>query len=347
MLALVEDFASVDGFAQPRERATVDHGAHERRQVGRVALVDLAHHRDRPVAHLGPERVGDVRARGRRALLSLVLEGAAHERRRDGLRVGGGVHDDEVLAARLTDEPRIGAIAVDALADLAEERAEDRARAGEVHAGELGVIEADLGDRAGVARDEIDHAVRQPGLAQDLEDQPVGEDRGLRRLPDDGVAHQRRRRRQVAADGREVERRDGVDEALEAALLHAIVDARRRDRLLLCDLLGEVDVEAPEVGQLRGRVDLGLAHGLALAEHRRRVDPLPPGARRAGRPRAREWRSGPPATRRSSRDEPPVRRRSPGPPRPAPRRSRWRRHARAGAARAAGAPRSSCAPVRR
>ena len=73
---------------QPRERAPVDHGAHERRQIGRVALVDLADHRQRAVAHVGPERVRDVRARRRRALLALVLERAAHERDGDLLRVG-------------------------------------------------------------------------------------------------------------------------------------------------------------------------------------------------------------------------------------------------------------------
>ena len=52
------------------------------------------------------------------------------------------------------------------------------------------------------------------------------------------------------------------------------------------DLLGEVDVEAPEVGELGGRVDLGLAHGLALAEHRRRVDRADATGPRAGRRRA-------------------------------------------------------------
>jgi hypothetical protein len=37
----------------------------------------------------------------------------------------------------------------------------------------------------------------------------------IARLPDHGVAHQRRGGRQVAGDRGEVERRDGVDEALE------------------------------------------------------------------------------------------------------------------------------------
>ena len=42
------------------------------------------------------------------------------------------------------------------------------------------------------------------------------------------------------------------------------------------DLAGEVHVEAPEVDQLAGRVDLGLVGRLALAQHRRGVDPGAP-----------------------------------------------------------------------
>ncbi len=67
--------------AQPCERAAVDHRAHEGRQVGGVSLADLADERQRPVANLGPERVRDIRARRRGALLPLVLERAAHEAR--------------------------------------------------------------------------------------------------------------------------------------------------------------------------------------------------------------------------------------------------------------------------
>ena len=98
------------------------------------------------------------------------------------------------------------------------------------------------------------------------------------RLPDDGVAHQRRRGRQVAGDRGEVERRDRVDEALERAVVGAVPDAGAvGDRLLGEDLPGEVDVEPPEVDQLAGRVDLGLERGLRLAEHGRGVEALAPG----------------------------------------------------------------------
>ena len=101
---------------------------------------------------------------------------------------------------------------------------------------------------------------------------------GRGRLPDDGVAHQRGRRREVAGDRGEVERRDGEDEALERPVLEPVPDAGRGDRLLLVDARHVLDVEAPEVDELAGGVDLGLVRGLRLAEHRGRVQRLPPRA---------------------------------------------------------------------
>ena len=61
-------------------------------------------------------------------------------------------------------------------------------------------------------------------------------------------------------------------EALERPVLHPVPDAGRRDRLLRVDAQHELDVEAEEVDQLAGGVDLGLVRGLRLAEHRRRVE---------------------------------------------------------------------------
>ena len=49
-----------------------------------------------------------------------------------------------------------------------------------------------------------------------------------------------------------------------------------RDRLLLEDLPAERDVEAQEVDELAGAVDLGLERRLALAEHRRGVERVAP-----------------------------------------------------------------------
>ena len=89
------------------ERLLVDHRAHEVAEVAHVAHADLADHRDDAVAHVGPDRPRDVDAARRRALLALVLEAAAHDRHGERLRVGRGVRDDEVLAARLADDARV------------------------------------------------------------------------------------------------------------------------------------------------------------------------------------------------------------------------------------------------
>ena len=151
-------------------------------------------------------------------------------------------------------------------------------RAGEVDAGQVGVGERDLGDVVAVAREHVDDARREPGLLEQLHGQVGRELLGDGGLPDDGVAHQRRRGRQVAGDRGEVERRDRVDEALERAVVGAVPDAGAvGDRLLGEDLPGEVDVEPPEVDQLAGRVDLGLERRLRLAEHGGGVEALAPG----------------------------------------------------------------------
>ena len=129
------------------ERPVVDDRAHEVGQVGDVA------HRERVglggelVAQPRPDAARHVGARGGRALLPLVLERAADEGRPQHVEVGARVGDDEVLAAGLADDARVGAVAVDVLADLAPELVEHRGRAGEVDAGEVGVGERDLGDR--------------------------------------------------------------------------------------------------------------------------------------------------------------------------------------------------------
>src|SRR5258707_1256230 len=107
---------------------------------------------------------GDVRARGRRALLALVLERATDQDRGERRRVGRRVGDDEVLAARLTDETRVGAVVRDVLPDRAPQVLEGRGGAGEVDPGEVRLAQGDVGDRLAVAGDQVDHARREAGL---------------------------------------------------------------------------------------------------------------------------------------------------------------------------------------
>ena len=127
--------------------------------------------------------------------------------------------------------------------------------------------------------DDVDDAVREAGLAQDLQRVVRRERRRRRRLPDDRIAHQRCRAGEVAADRGEVERADREDETLERPVLHPVPDTGGGDGLLRVDPKHELDVVAPEVDQLGGRVDLGLMRGLRLVQHRRGDERRAPRAR--------------------------------------------------------------------
>ena len=187
------------------------------------------------------------------------------------------MRQDEVLAAGLADEPRVAAVAREVGTDLAPQVLERRGRPGEVDAREVRVGERDLGDVEPVAGHEVDDARRHSGRLEQLHRQLGGEVLRRRRLPHDGVAHEGRCGRQVAGDGGEVERGDRVDEPLERSVVGAVPDALRVQRRLLGeDLPGEVHVDPPEVDELARRVDLGLVARLALAQHRRGVEPGAP-----------------------------------------------------------------------
>ena len=159
-----EDLQRVDGaqdLRQPVVGAAVDDRPAERRQVLDVAERDGAGGVGQRVTDAGgPQRRRHERPRRGRALLPLVLEPAADQRGDQGVRVGAGVGDDEVLAAGLADEPRIGAVAVQVARDRLPQVPERRRRAGEVHPGQVGRGEGDLGDRGPVAGDHVDHPGR-------------------------------------------------------------------------------------------------------------------------------------------------------------------------------------------
>ena len=60
--------------------------------------------------------------------------------------VGGRVRDDEVLAAGLADDARVVAVLLEVRGDRPPHAVEDRGRAGEVDAGELGARERRVAD---------------------------------------------------------------------------------------------------------------------------------------------------------------------------------------------------------
>ena len=141
------------------------------------------------------------------------------------------------------------------------------------------VVEKDIADGGCVSRHEIDHSRRQPCRFEQFHDVIVAEDRRARGFPDNGIAHLRRRRREIGPDRCEIERRNGINEAFQGPVIHAIPHERRTHRLVIVNLLGEVSIESQEIDRLANRIDFGLMDGLALIEHRRGVDRVAPRCR--------------------------------------------------------------------
>ena len=186
--------------------------------------------------------------------------------------------DDEVFPARFADDARVGAVGGHRSADRLPHRVEDGGGAREVRAGQVAAREHRVRDHHGIAGHHVDDARRQARFDQQAHDVVRAQHRRRRRLPDDRAAHQRGRARQVPANGREVERSHGVDEAFETAVVGLVPHPPVGDRLLAVELLRVVRVEAEEVGQLARRVDLGLVRRLRLVEHRGGVERGAPGA---------------------------------------------------------------------
>jgi hypothetical protein len=147
---------------------------------------------------------------------------------------------------------------------------------GEVNPGQVGMRQRHPRQRVAVPGHQVDHSRRQARRLEQSHDEVRGELLGRRRLPYDGVAHQRGSGRQVAGDRGEVERRDRQDEAFQRAMVEAVPYARPGDRLLGKDLPGEMNIEPPEVDQLAGRVDLGLDRRFGLPEDGGAVQCRPP-----------------------------------------------------------------------
>jgi len=129
-----------------------------------------------------------------------------------------------------------------------------------VHAGEVTVHQRHVADRGSVAGHEVDHPGGQTGGLEQAHRVMRGELLGRPGLPHHGGAYEGGRRREVAGDGGEVEGADGEHEALERTVVEPVPRPGSRLGLYGAHLGGEGHVEAPEVHELTGRVDLGLLH---------------------------------------------------------------------------------------
>ena len=141
------------------------------------------------------------------------------------------------------------------------------------------MIDGRIRDLAARPGDHVDDPAGQAGFEQDAHEIVGAQDGRAGGLPDDGVPHHGRRRRQVAADRREVERGDGQDETVERPVLELVPIPLRADLGLAgIDPAHVGDVEPQVIRELAGRVDLRLIDGLALAEHRGGVHGIAVGA---------------------------------------------------------------------
>ena len=205
------------------------------------------------------------------------------------------------------------------------DRAPDLGRAGEGDLGHVGVVDEPLAALAARAGDDLDDALRQPGLERQLGEAQRRQRRELGRLEDDRVARRERRAHLPRGDRqREVPGRDEPDDA-ERLADGEPEPAGDRDRVAQ-QPLGRRRVVAEGVGHhphLAARVADRLA-GVARLEHRELLVVLgdgvgqpvqQPGAvarrDRAPAPGRPPWRARPPRRRRRrSRAVP-----RPGPPR--------------------------------
>lgn len=94
--------------------------------------------------------------------------------------------------------------------------------------------EDDGGYFYGVAGDELDDVGGEAGFKEDTVDEVVGSDGRRGGFPDDDVAHEGGRAREVAAYGGEVEGGNGVDEAFERSIFDTVPDSRGIMDGLLC-----------------------------------------------------------------------------------------------------------------
>ena len=177
------------------------------------------------------------------------------------------MHEDEVLAAGLSDKTGIADVLVEVLADLLPEGVEGSGGAGEVDSCQVLRCEDLLADDRTLSGDEVDYAVGEAGFLVDLHQIVVGKDSCGRRLPYGDVTHQHGRHIEVGSDGGEVERGEGEYESLEGAVLDGIDLSLGALGLEGIDLRSKVRVVAQEVDKLAYSVDLGLVDILALAEH--------------------------------------------------------------------------------
>lgn len=268
----------VDGAGQLLEGGGVDDGTAKVGMVPGFADADLANLCGELLLEFGPEGLGDVETRCGTALLALELKSTPNGVLDGIVDFSRRVNQMEVLATSLADDSRVRSVTAlsNTLTNGTVQLAKHGSAASVVESSELLVGEDGLGDLLRVTGDELDDVLGQTSLEEDLVDEPVGRNGKVAGLPHNDVAHQGRGARQVTGNGSEIEGAHGVNETLQRAILETVPQTRR----VVLGLLGEkllrvVNVEAEEVCQLGGGVNLGLPCVFTLAEDGRGHDLIP------------------------------------------------------------------------
>jgi hypothetical protein len=121
---------------------------------------------------------------------------------------------NEVLAARFTDNSRVGTVRGDVVTDGLPQRSEHARAPGEMESRKVAVLENDLARDRSVHRDEVDDPRGDTGFEEQVHEHGRAVNLGVSRLPNGDISHQHRRSGQVAGDGREIEWGDCKDESL-------------------------------------------------------------------------------------------------------------------------------------
>ena len=99
--------------------------------------------------------------------------------------------DDEVFAARFTNEPRIRSVSGDVLACGAPHRLENLCGTGEMNSCQITMVEHHVADRRRVSGHEIDDAGRKTGGFEQFCHVVIAEDCRACGFPNYGIAHER------------------------------------------------------------------------------------------------------------------------------------------------------------
>ena len=134
--------------------------------------------------------------------------------------------DDEVFSTGFTDNPWVGFVLGDVLANGLPQVAKDAGTACEMQACEIGVIEDHIACNRTVYGHQIDHPIGQSGSMQQFHDDVGRIDLLVRWFPHHHVAHQCGDNGQVSCNGREVEWGNGEYKAFEWAVFQPVPNPR-------------------------------------------------------------------------------------------------------------------------